>query len=67
MIIMPLYRTWRRNYNQLVPIAIALIFVVGSAAILFVDKLPFITSALGRDLILTKRTELWSVMLELIQ
>jgi exopolysaccharide production protein ExoQ len=67
MIIMPLYRTWRRNYNQLIPIAIALILVVGSATILFVDNLPFITSALGRDLTLTGRTEIWSAMLELIQ
>jgi O-antigen ligase len=67
MIILPLYRSLRRNYNQLVPIAIALILVIGSAAILFVDNLPFITSTLGRDLTLTGRTELWSVMLELIQ
>jgi exopolysaccharide production protein ExoQ len=67
MIILPLYRTLRRNYNQLVPIAIALILLVGSVAILFVDNLPFITSVLGRDLTLTGRTELWSVMLELIQ
>lgn len=67
MIIMPLYRTWRRNYNQLIPIAIALILVIGSATILFVDNLPFIASSMGRDLTLTGRTELWSVMFELIQ
>lgn len=67
MIIMPLYRTWRRNYNQLIPIAIALILVIGSAIILFVDNLPFIASYMGRDLTLTGRTELWSVMFELIQ
>lgn len=67
MIIIPLYRTWRRNYNQLIPIAIALILVIGSATILFVDNLPFIASSMGRDLTLTGRTELWSVMFELIQ
>jgi exopolysaccharide production protein ExoQ len=64
--IVPLYRTWRNNYNQIVPITIAVILVVGSAGTLLLDNLPLIASALGRDLTLTGRTDIWTRMLELI-
>jgi O-antigen ligase len=65
-IILPLYRTWRNNYNQIVPLTIAVILVLGSAATLVLDNLPVIATALGRDLTLTGRTDIWTLMLELI-
>ncbi len=65
-IILPLYRALRGNYTQVVPSMIALVLVGGSAATLLLDNLPVIASALGKDLTLTGRTDIWAVMLELI-
>ncbi|MFH7025488.1 MAG: O-antigen ligase family protein [Heteroscytonema crispum UTEX LB 1556] len=66
MAIMPLYRAWRRNYTQLVPLTITLILVIGGAAILISDNLEVIAGALGRDLTLTGRSDIWAVMFEVI-
>jgi exopolysaccharide production protein ExoQ len=59
-----LYRTWRLNYSQLIPLTIAVILVLGSAAILIFDNINVITGAVGRDLTLTGRTDIWQVMLD---
>jgi exopolysaccharide production protein ExoQ len=66
MAIMPLYRAWRRNYSQLVPLIITLILIIGGAAILISDNLEIIAGAVGKDLTLTGRTDIWAVMFELI-
>jgi exopolysaccharide production protein ExoQ len=63
-IILLLYRTWRLNYSQLIPLTIAVILVLGSAAILVFDNINVITGAVGRDLTLTGRTDIWQVMLD---
>ncbi|MGD1874363.1 MAG: O-antigen ligase family protein [Mastigocoleus sp.] len=65
-IIFPLYQTWRRNYTQLIPITIAILLVLGSTTILFVDNLPIVANVVGRDLTLTGRTDIWSTMFDLI-
>ena len=64
--ILPLYRSWRRNYNQLIPLTIALILTVGSISTLLLDNLPVVADALGKDLTLTGRTDIWSAMFDLI-
>lgn len=64
--ILPLYRSWRRNYNQLIPLMIALILTVGSISTLLLDNLPVVADALGKDLTLTGRTDIWSAMFDLI-
>ncbi len=64
--ILPLYRSWRRNYNQLIPLTIALILTVGSISTLLIDNLPVVADALGKDLTLTGRTDIWSAMFDLI-
>lgn len=64
--IVPLYRAWRSSYNQIVPLTIAVILVLGSAGTLLLDSLPVIATALGRDLTLTGRTDIWTSMFELI-
>lgn len=61
-----LYRTWRFNYSELVPFTIAVVLVVGGGVILVIDNLDALAGATGRDLTLTGRTEIWSVMLEKI-
>ncbi len=66
MTILPLYRSWRRNYNQLIPLIIALILTVGSISTLLLDNLPVVADALGKDLTLTGRTDIWSAMFDLI-
>lgn len=63
-IILLLYRSWRLNYSQLIPLTIAVILVLGSAAILVFDNINVIAGAVGRDLTLTGRTEIWQVMLD---
>ncbi|WP_088240572.1 O-antigen ligase family protein [Calothrix rhizosoleniae] len=65
--IIPLYRTWRRNYTQVMPFMIAVILVVGSTAILIFDQLDVIATTLGRDLTLTGRTNIWIAMWDIIQ
>ncbi|MUG96871.1 O-antigen ligase family protein [Scytonema sp. UIC 10036] len=64
--VMPLYRTWRNHYTQLVPVSIFALLVVGSAAILLFDNLDFVASLVGRELTLTGRTDIWNAMLDLI-
>ncbi|MBF2014357.1 MAG: O-antigen ligase family protein [Rivularia sp. T60_A2020_040] len=66
-VILFLYRSWRSNYNQLIPLIIALILTVGSISTLLLDNLPVVADALGRDLTLTGRTDIWSAMFDLIQ
>ncbi|NJL64251.1 MAG: O-antigen ligase family protein [Methylacidiphilales bacterium] len=63
-IILLLYRSWRLNYSQLIPLTIAVILVLGSAAILVFDNINVIAGAVGRDLTLTGRTDIWQVMLD---
>ncbi len=65
--IIPLYRTWRRSYTQVIPFMIAVILVVGSTAILIFDQLDVIATTLGRDLTLTGRTNIWIAMWDIIQ
>ena len=65
-VILLLYRSWRKNYNQLIPLMIALILTVGSIFTLLLDNLPVVADALGRDLTLTGRTDIWNVMFDLI-
>lgn len=66
LLILPLYRSWRLNYNQVIPIVILVILVVGGSAMLIFDNLPAIAGALGRDLTFTGRTDIWSAMLDKI-
>ncbi|NMG06806.1 O-antigen ligase [Brasilonema sp. UFV-L1] len=66
IIMLPLYKALRGNYNQLIPSVIAVVLFVGSTATLLLDNLPFIATALGKDLTLTGRTEIWEAMLDLI-
>jgi exopolysaccharide production protein ExoQ len=64
--ILQLYKALRGNYNQVIPSVLTVILLVGSIAILLLDNLPVIATALGRDLTLTGRTDIWGVMFELI-
>jgi len=62
----PLYKALRGKYTTLVPLLIAVVLVGGGAATLFLDNLEFIAGALGKDLTLTGRTDIWAVMFEMI-
>ncbi len=64
--ILPLYKALRGKYTTLVPILIAVVLVGGGAATLLLDNLEVIAGALGKDLTLTGRTDIWAVMLEMI-
>ncbi len=64
--ILPLYKALRGKYTTLVPILISVVLVGSGAATLLLDNLEVIAGALGKDLTLTGRTDIWAVMLELI-
>lgn len=64
--ILPLYKALRGKYTTLVPILITVVLVGGGAATLLLDNLEVIAGALGKDLTLTGRTDIWAVMLEMI-
>lgn len=66
-VILFLYKSWRSNYNQLIPLMIGLILTVGSVSTLLLDNLPVVADALGKDLTLTGRTDIWSAMFDLIR
>jgi O-antigen ligase len=64
--LVPLYKALRGKYTTIVPILISLVLVGGGAGTLLLDNLEVIAGALGKDLTLTGRTDIWAVMLELI-
>ncbi len=63
---LPLYKALRGKYTRVVPILITVVLVGGSAGTLLLDNLEVIAGALGKDLTLTGRTDIWAVMLEMI-
>ncbi|BAY46352.1 O-antigen polymerase [Scytonema sp. HK-05] len=66
MLLLPLYRALRGKYTKVVPFIIAMVLVGGSTSTLLIDNLPVIATALGKDLTLTGRTDIWEAMLEII-
>lgn len=67
IIIFPLFRSLRNKYDVLIPMLITFTLIGGGFAIVFLDNLPVIASAVGRDLTLTGRTDIWIAMLDLIE
>jgi exopolysaccharide production protein ExoQ len=66
-ILLPLYRALRWKYSLALPLVIISVLLGGILALLFVDNAETIAEALGRDLTLTGRTDLWAGMWEKIQ
>jgi len=64
--LLPIYKALRWNYTLAVPFFITVILVGGAIATLFFGNAESILSALGRDLTLTGRTEIWGIVLEKI-
>lgn len=62
--VLPFYRALRWSYSWMVPFLISVILVGGSAAVLFMANAEPILNALGKDITLTGRTELWSTLLD---
>jgi O-antigen ligase len=66
MLLVPLYKALRGKYNHVVPLLIAVVLVAGASGALLLENLEAIAGALGKDLTLTGRTDIWAVMLEMI-
>ncbi len=62
--LLPLYKAVRWSYTWMLPFAIAVVLVGGSAAILLISSAETIFTALGRDITLTGRTALWAALLD---
>ncbi len=65
-LILPLYKALRGKYNHVVPLLILVVLVTGGTGLLLFDNLEVIAGALGKDLSLTGRTDIWAVMIEMI-
>ncbi len=61
-----LYKALRWNYSLAVPFFITLLLVSGTVALLFLGNAETILGAMGRDITLTGRTELWSAVFDKI-
>jgi exopolysaccharide production protein ExoQ len=62
----PLYKAIRWSYTLVLPFFVGTILTTGSIAILLLSNLDTVAGALGRDLTLTGRTEIWEIVLEKI-
>lgn len=58
--LIPLFRALRWNYSKSIPFIITLIFSLGSVVTLFLDNAELILGAMGKDMTLTGRTDLWN-------
>lgn len=66
MMLLPLYRALRWNYSWGLPFFIIVILLGGSASSLVVDNAETILDALGKDMTLSGRTDLWAAVLDKI-
>lgn len=63
LILVPFFKALRWNYSSVLPFSILMIIVTSIATTFFLENAEPILGALGKDLTLTGRTELWdSVM-----
>lgn len=63
LLLVPLLKSTRLEYNWMVPILIASVFCMGSIATVIFDNFDQIISSLGKDSTLSGRTELWHEVL----
>lgn len=63
LILLPLYKTLRRQFTLAAPTFIAVTLMAGTAAIWLADNSENVLTALGRDATLTGRTKIWSAVL----
>jgi O-antigen ligase len=61
--LVPLFRLWRLNYSRSIPFFIALTLMGSSGLLLLLNGAEEILGAVGRDITLTGRTELWDLSL----
>lgn len=67
LVLLPLYRALRWNFSWMMLFFIATVIVFGCLAILLVSNLETFVVALGKDLTLTGRTEIWAAVLDMIR
>jgi exopolysaccharide production protein ExoQ len=60
ILLIPLFRAMRWNYSKSIPFGIMILFSLGSIITLFLDNAEIILGAMGKDMTLTGRTDLWS-------
>ncbi|MEB3180096.1 MAG: O-antigen ligase [Nostocaceae cyanobacterium] len=65
-LLFPLFRSLRYQYTVLVPFLITIILLGSSLGIFLVDNAEGIAKALGKDLTLTGRSDIWIVMMDKI-
>ena len=66
LVLLPLYRALRWSYSWMVPFLSAVVLVGGSVAVLLVSSAENILHAMGKDLTLSGRTDLWAAVLNKI-
>ncbi|BAY13952.1 O-antigen ligase family protein [Calothrix sp. NIES-2098] len=64
--LVPLFKALRLNNSWILPLLISFLLIVSSIAIFLIDNSEIIVKLLGRDLTLTGRTGIWSVVISKI-
>lgn len=64
--LLPLYNALRWNYTIAVPFTIIMVIIGGSGLTWLVSELETVLGALGKDITLTGRTNVWAAAIELI-
>jgi exopolysaccharide production protein ExoQ len=63
MALVPFFRAFRWKYSMSIPFVIFVLLATGSTISLFLDNAELVLGAMGKDLTLTGRSDLWSEVL----
>lgn len=66
MILVNLYKSLRLNYTLLIPFSISIVSLAGVTATIILGIAEEVLGAMGKDMTLTGRTELWTLVIEKI-
>lgn len=67
IIILPIYKAFRWNYNILLPLWIFLLFLSGIILVFTINSAETIVTSIGKDITISGRTEFWPLIIEKIQ
>lgn len=64
MMILPIYKAFRWNYNILLPLWTFLLFLFGIILIFIINSAETIVTSIGKDITISGRTDVWPLIIE---